>query len=115
MCIRTKWRVGNCQVLGIECIRGFFLLFRTITLTFEPGKRLRTTSVEILEDYLPENTETFFVTLSNPTGGATIGTKNKITVNILSNDNAHGIIEFAEVVDMHAQIDILKHVKLISY
>lgn len=66
-------------------------------MTFEPGQRLRSTSVEVLEDYLPENTETFFVTLVNPTGGATIGPKNKITVNILSNDNAHGIIEFAEV------------------
>lgn len=66
-------------------------------MTFEPGQRLRSTSVEVLEDYLPENTETFFVTLVNPTGGTTIGPKNKITVNILSNDNAHGIIEFAEV------------------
>lgn len=53
--------------------------------------------MEVLEDFLPENTETFFVTLVNPTGGATIGPKNKISVNILSNDNAHGIIEFAEV------------------
>lgn len=53
--------------------------------------------MEVLEDFVPENTETFFVTLVNPTGGATIGPKNKISVNILSNDNAHGIIEFAEV------------------
>lgn len=53
--------------------------------------------MEILEDYQPENTESFFVTLTNPKGGATIGPKNKITVNILSNDNAHGIIEFAQV------------------
>lgn len=75
----------------------YFYFCRTITLTFEPGQRLRSTSVEVLEDFLPENTETFFVTLVNPTGGATIGPKNKISVNILSNDNAHGIIEFAEV------------------
>ncbi|XP_061172919.1 adhesion G-protein coupled receptor V1-like [Saccostrea echinata] len=87
---------ANCTIFHLIKVTNSDFSPRLITLTFEPGQRLISTSVEILEDYLPENTETFFVTLTNPTGGATIGPKNKITVNILSNDNAHGIIEFAE-------------------
>lgn len=71
--------------------------YRTTTMIFEPGQTLLTTSVAVLEDELPENTETFFVSLSNPQGGAEIGPDNEVTVNILANDNAYGIIEFAEV------------------
>ena len=51
----------------------------------------------VLQDDLPEDTETFYVTITNPAGGAEIGAQNTITVNILSNDNAHGIIEIAQV------------------
>ncbi|XP_069137444.1 adhesion G-protein coupled receptor V1-like isoform X2 [Argopecten irradians] len=66
---------------------------RTITMTFEPGHRMLQTSVVILQDNEPEDTETFFVSLTNPSGGADIGPQNTLTINILSNDNAHGIIE----------------------
>ncbi|XP_060082724.1 adhesion G-protein coupled receptor V1-like [Ylistrum balloti] len=68
---------------------------RTVTMTFEPGRRLLQTSVIILQDTIPEDTETFFVSLTNPSGGADIGPQNTLTINILSNDNAHGIIEIA--------------------
>ena len=66
-------------------------------MTFEEGQSSRTTSVMVLQDDLPEDTETFYVTITNPAGGAEIGAQNTITVNILSNDNAHGIIEIAQV------------------
>lgn len=66
-------------------------------MTFEPGQKTLHTSVAIIQDDQPEEIETFYVTLSDPTGGAEIGPHNMITVNILSNDNANGIIEFPQV------------------
>lgn len=62
-----------------------------------PGEDLLHASVYVLQDTTPEDTETFYVTLRDPTGGAEIGVDNRIAVNILSNDNAHGVIEIAPV------------------
>jgi len=54
------------------------------TLTFASGDAgPRSVKIEILEDRLRERTETFTVTLSNPTGGATIGTPGVETIGIL--------------------------------
>jgi hypothetical protein len=46
------------------------------TLTFKDGETSKIISVPILPDNLVEGDETFFVTLSNPTGGATIDAAN---------------------------------------
>ena len=46
------------------------------TLTFNNGEMFKTFSVPILPDNLVEGAETFFVTLSNATGGATIDSAN---------------------------------------
>jgi CSLREA domain-containing protein len=48
----------------------------TGTLTFNAGETSKTISVPILSDNLVEGDETYFVTLSNPTGGATISDPN---------------------------------------
>ena len=66
-------------------------------MSFEPGQRTLHTTVQIIQDNQPEEKETFYVTLTNPTGGAEIGPHNMITVDILSNDNANGEIEFPPV------------------
>src|SRR5687767_5213419 len=42
------------------------------TLTFDPSETMKQFTVPILEDAVFEGTETFFVTLSNPTGGAAV-------------------------------------------
>ncbi|KAK3601208.1 hypothetical protein CHS0354_004408 [Potamilus streckersoni] len=68
---------------------------RTVTMTFDPGQTLLHTTAMVLQDTVPEDTETFYVTLRNPIGGVEIGPNNRIAINILSNDNAHGIIEIA--------------------
>lgn len=54
-------------------------------------------STVILEDDMPEDNEVFSVELTEPRGGAEIGRNRRVTITILSNDNAHGVIEFAEV------------------
>ena len=66
-------------------------------MTMEENQNLLHASVAVLQDTLPEDTETFYVTLRNPRGGAEISMDNRITVNILSNDNAHGVFEIAPV------------------
>lgn len=71
--------------------------YRTVTMTMDADQDLLHTSIYVLQDTVPEDTETFYVTLRNPTGGAEIGLNNRIAINILSNDNAHGVIEIAQV------------------
>ncbi|UPY35439.1 Calx-beta domain-containing protein [Sediminicoccus sp. KRV36] len=44
------------------------------TVTFAIGQTAGTIAVQVAGDTLVEETEVFFVTLSNPTGGATLGT-----------------------------------------
>lgn len=63
----------------------------------DEGQDLMHTTVYVIQDTIPEDTETFYVFLRNPAGGAEIGVNNRIAVNILSNDNAHGIFEIAQV------------------
>ncbi|XP_055956200.1 adhesion G-protein coupled receptor V1 [Patella vulgata] len=68
---------------------------RTVTLIFEENETLLTTTAVVLQDDIPEDTETFSVKLTNPVGGAEIGANSSVDISILSNDNAHGIIEFS--------------------
>ncbi|XP_064619709.1 adhesion G-protein coupled receptor V1-like [Lineus longissimus] len=68
---------------------------RKITMTFEPDQRLLTTNVAVLEDTRPEDAEVFMVRLVNPTNGAEVGANDSVQVNILPNDDAFGIIQFA--------------------
>ncbi len=56
------------------------------TLTFNPGETTKNIVVSLLNDAPPEPTETFSVTLSNPTGGASLGSPSTFTVTILDND-----------------------------
>ena len=51
----------------------------------------------VLEDNVPENTESFALELMNPRGGAELGQNKEVVVIIQSNDDGHGVIEFAEV------------------
>jgi hypothetical protein len=66
-------------------------------MTLDAGQDILRTTMYVMQDTIPEDTETFYVFLRTPQGGAEIGVNNRIAVNILSNDNAHGIIEIAQV------------------
>lgn len=66
-------------------------------LHFAPGDRELEIAVNILDDDTPEVDENFKVSLKNPKGGAEIGFGGQVTVIIPTNDDAHGVIGFAQV------------------
>ncbi|TWU57387.1 Calx-beta domain-containing protein [Rubripirellula reticaptiva] len=57
------------------------------TLTFANGETSKTITVAIINDTADESNETFTVTLSSPTGGATLGTAVTSTATIVDNDD----------------------------
>lgn len=56
------------------------------TLTFGPGVTAQTISVSIIDDSMMETTETIRITLSNPTGGASLGWPNAHFIDVSDND-----------------------------
>jgi len=69
------------------------------TLTFAAGQTSKTFTISLIDDDLVEASETVLLTLSNPTGGATLGNTDAATVNISSNDlPSPGTIDIASAV-----------------
>ncbi|HLL15811.1 MAG TPA: Calx-beta domain-containing protein [Pyrinomonadaceae bacterium] len=59
-------------------------------LTFAASETQKTISIPIIDDTAVENDETLTVTLSNPGGGATIGSISSTTITIVDNEAAQG-------------------------
>jgi polyhydroxybutyrate depolymerase len=62
----------------------------TNTLAFAPGEMVKLVPVAILNDGIREAAKNFRLTLSNPTGGAVLGSRTIITVSIRDNDPGVG-------------------------
>lgn len=63
-----------------------------------PGDRHKQVPFSLFDDTVPEDLETFAIELREVAGGAEIdGDSDSLSVSILSNDNAHGVIEFSQV------------------
>ena len=60
------------------------------TLSFAPGEKVKVVPVPILNDGVKEATESFRLTLSNPTGGAVLGARTTTTTTIQDNDPGMG-------------------------
>lgn len=60
------------------------------TLSFDAGDTSKTIALKIKEDQLSEGSENFNVTLSNPGGGASLGSPSAAVVTILDNEASNG-------------------------
>lgn len=76
-------------------------------LLFEPGDREAVIAVNILDDTVPEEDESFRVQLKNPKGGAEIGINGYVKITILSNDDAYGVVGFAQVRILHREVKVI--------
>ena len=75
--------------------RVFFCFTRQGQLIFENGQKDLELDFTILTDSTPERDESFSVRIYNASGKAIVDTqKQELSVNILSNDDAHGRIGF---------------------
>lgn len=72
-------------------------------MTFEPGDKEAVIAVNVLDDTVPEEDESFRVQLKNPKGGAEIGINGYVQITILSNDDAYGVVGFAQVKIPHLE------------
>jgi subtilisin family serine protease len=64
------------------------------TLTFGAGVTSKTFTIPIVKDTLDESNETVDLTLTNPTGGATLGSPDTAVLTIIDNDNG-GVLSFS--------------------
>ena len=64
-------------------------------LTFKPLQRTATFSVPTIDDHLYSANKSFYVNLSTPGGGATLGALRTGTVTLLDSDNPAGVFQFA--------------------
>ncbi|XP_073534717.1 adhesion G-protein coupled receptor V1 isoform X1 [Phyllobates terribilis] len=83
-------------------------------LKFEPGQSEAVFTVNILDDSIPEEDETFRVRLKNPRGGAEIGIHSYVTITIPTNDYAHGVIAFSQS-SLMKQAEEMEQDNLISF
>lgn len=60
------------------------------TIQFAAGERLKLVNIPILHDGLKEGNETFSLRLSQPTGGAVLGTRSTATATVVDNDRGIG-------------------------
>src|SRR5947199_1520439 len=64
------------------------------TLSFAAGQASKTFTIPIINDRLDESDETVNLTLSDPTGGATLGTPDTAVLTIIDNDSG-GVLQFS--------------------
>ncbi len=79
--VSVSYATGNGSALA-----GLDYTARAGVLTFNAGETSKTVSIPILNDTLVEPSETFTFTLSNPTGGAKLGTPTTATITITDDD-----------------------------
>jgi hypothetical protein len=82
---------------GASCGAGVDFVNTGGTVNFTGGQSSQTFTVAICNDAAIEGSETFTVTLSSPTGGATIGSPSSAVVTITDDDVAMpGTVQFAQ-------------------
>ncbi len=82
----------------------------SFTVSFIDGESFQIVSIPIVDDLVPEGTETFTVMLSNPTGG-TLGANSNSVVTIFDNDNTFRFIPTTNVVVAEDQTNVMVFVE----
>jgi Ca2+-binding RTX toxin-like protein len=67
-----------------------------ITVSFAHGETRKTITIPINNDSVYEPIETVNLALSNPTGGATLGTQTTAVLSIIDNDAVPGVLAFSK-------------------
>lgn len=95
--------VRTCGAAGIASVRYNFVsetrpedyTVNGQSVTFEPGVTEKTIEIPIIDDDVHEASESFFIQLSDPTGGAIVGDPGLHTVTILDDDDGPGVFVFS--------------------
>ncbi|XP_030832667.1 adhesion G-protein coupled receptor V1 isoform X3 [Strongylocentrotus purpuratus] len=88
--VRSRGTFGEASVSwNVQPAGSFFDLIPTQgVVTFGNGESLKFVSVTARNDQIPEGSESFTITVSNPTGGSRLGAPATATLNINKNDDA---------------------------
>jgi hypothetical protein len=81
--VSVKFTAGN----GTATVGSDYAM-TTGTLTFDSGETSKSFTVPILDDNIVEGDETVNLTLSDPTGGATLGSQKTAVLTIIDNDTS---------------------------
>lgn len=73
---------------GVALVGDDFTAIQGQTITFLPGQRSESFNLTIINDFIPEGSETLTMQLSNPQGGASLGSIAQASVLILNDDFA---------------------------
>lgn len=95
--VQKKRNISSKRVLKCLLCYLYFLTFSFGELHFAPGDSELEIAVNIIDDDIPEVQEQFLVRLKNPKGGAEIGFGGQLKVIVPTNDDAYGVIGFAQV------------------
>ena len=66
-----------------------------IVVNFAASETTKTVNIPIVDDLVFEPTETINLTLTNPTGGATLGSQSTSVLNLIDNDPQSSILSFS--------------------
>jgi hypothetical protein len=75
---------------GLTATNGLDYLATSGTLSFAQGDKAKVVAIPILNNGVNQATRSFMLTLSNPAGGAVLGSRTTTTVRILDNDPGVG-------------------------
>ncbi len=90
----TKTTVVDFAATSITAFAGFDFSPINTSLVFQPGEFSKTVQIPVFNDYITEPSETFRVTLSNPSVGSVLGNQSTSIVTILD-DDLSSIVQFS--------------------
>ncbi|HON08777.1 MAG TPA: Calx-beta domain-containing protein, partial [Verrucomicrobiota bacterium] len=98
--VRTNGSSGivSVQITSTNGTASYGLDYEAVntTVAFADGETTKTIPIKIIDDKILETDETFYLSLSEPYGGATLGLNTNATVKIYDDDFAVSFVRFTE-------------------